>query len=49
MLQTSPAFAQCEIKFVPMFLGGIMQATGNKPPVTIKSMYFKAKCLSPEI
>jgi len=37
VLRSSPAFAQCEIQYVPVFLGGIMQATGNKPPVTIKN------------
>ncbi len=27
----------CEIEYVPVFLGGIMQATGNVPPPTIKA------------
>lgn len=25
----------CDIEFVPMFLGGVMQATGNRPPGTV--------------
>lgn len=35
--QNSPAFKQCDVKFVPIFLGGLMNACGNTPPIAIKS------------
>lgn len=31
------ARTSCEINFVPVFLGGVMQATGNTPPPTVKA------------
>ncbi|WEW59295.1 hypothetical protein PRK78_004764 [Emydomyces testavorans] len=31
----SPVFAKCEVSYVPVFLGGIMKATNNKPPIHI--------------
>ena len=30
-------FKDCEVKYVPVFLGGIMKATGNRPPLAVKS------------
>lgn len=36
--QNSPAFKQCDVKFVPIFLGGLMNACGNTPPIAIKSI-----------
>lgn len=38
--QNSPAFSKCEVTYVPIFLGGLMQACGNNPPVNIKSKPF---------
>ncbi|CAG7918107.1 unnamed protein product [Penicillium olsonii] len=37
VLRNSPAFAQCEVTYVPIFLGGLMQACGNNPPINIKN------------
>ncbi|CAG8090075.1 unnamed protein product [Penicillium salamii] len=37
VLRNSPAFAKCEISYVPIFLGGLMQACGNNPPINIKN------------
>ena len=37
--QTSPAFEQCDVRFVPVFLGGIMNACGNTAPINIKSTF----------
>lgn len=31
------ARTSCKINFVPVFLGGVMQATGNTPPPTVKA------------
>lgn len=39
LMQNSPAFKQCEIKYVPIFLGGLMNACGNTPPIAIKSEF----------
>ncbi|KAL8679651.1 MAG: hypothetical protein Q9224_007015, partial [Gallowayella concinna] len=33
----SPVFANCEITYVPVFLGGIIKACGNTPPIHIKN------------
>lgn len=30
-------FNQCEVNFIPVFLGGIIVACGNTPPIKIKS------------
>lgn len=30
-----PAWKHVKIEYVPIFLGGIMQGTGNKPPGTL--------------
>ncbi|KAJ5860861.1 uncharacterized protein N7529_008171 [Penicillium soppii] len=37
VLRNSPAFAQCEVTYVPILLGGLMQACGNNPPINIKN------------
>jgi len=37
VLKNSPAFKQCDVKFVPIFLGGLMNACGNTPPIAIKN------------
>ena len=36
-LQNSPSFKQCDIKYVPIFLGGLMKTCGNTAPIAIKS------------
>ncbi|CAI7662961.1 unnamed protein product [Penicillium glandicola] len=37
VLQNSPAFSKCEITYVPILLGGLMNACGNSPPINIKN------------
>ncbi|KAK1142797.1 hypothetical protein N8T08_007231 [Aspergillus melleus] len=37
VLRHSPVFAQCNITYAPIFLGGLMSACGNTPPVKIKN------------
>ncbi|KAE8349518.1 thioredoxin-like protein [Aspergillus coremiiformis] len=37
VLQNSPVFAKCDITYIPIFLGGLMKACENTPPVTIKN------------
>ncbi|KAJ4370544.1 hypothetical protein N0V83_005065 [Neocucurbitaria cava] len=37
VLKNSPVFKQCEITYVPIFLGGLMHACGNKAPLSIKN------------
>ncbi|KAH3916106.1 glutathione S-transferase kappa [Parastagonospora nodorum] len=37
ILKNSPVFKQCEITYVPIFLGGLMKACGNTPPLHIKN------------
>ncbi|KAE8147701.1 thioredoxin-like protein [Aspergillus avenaceus] len=37
VLRKSPVFAKCNITYVPIFLGGLMHACGNTPPVNIKN------------
>jgi 2-hydroxychromene-2-carboxylate isomerase len=37
-LQNSPAFAKVDITYVPILLGGLMQACNNSPPINIKSL-----------
>ncbi|PVH96517.1 HCCA isomerase/glutathione S-transferase kappa [Periconia macrospinosa] len=37
VLENSPVFKNCEINYVPVFLGGLMHACGNTPPVEIKN------------
>lgn len=36
-LQHDPIFKQCQITYIPIFLGGIMKTAGNTPPIQIKS------------
>src|ERR1700693_5006577 len=36
-LQNDPVFKKCEITYVPIFLGGVMKACGNIPPIKVKS------------
>ncbi|EON65021.1 hypothetical protein W97_04256 [Coniosporium apollinis CBS 100218] len=36
-LNNFPVFAQCEITYIPIFLGGVMKACGNTPPLRIKN------------
>lgn len=33
--QHSPTFKDIDITYIPVFLGGIMQATGNRPPLAV--------------
>ncbi|MCJ1465404.1 hypothetical protein MMC07_004022 [Pseudocyphellaria aurata] len=35
--QTSPVFKDCDVTFGIVFLGGIMKACGNTPPINIKN------------
>lgn len=35
--QHSPVFKQCDLSYVPIFLGGVMKACGNTAPINIKS------------
>ncbi|KAL4950708.1 thioredoxin-like protein [Aspergillus filifer] len=37
VLRKSPTFSKCDLTFVPIFLGGLMQACGNTPPIRIKN------------
>ncbi|KAF1929652.1 HCCA isomerase/glutathione S-transferase kappa [Didymella exigua CBS 183.55] len=37
VLKNSPAFKQCDIKYVPILLGGLMNTCGNTPPIAIKN------------
>ncbi|KAJ5142898.1 uncharacterized protein N7515_001685 [Penicillium bovifimosum] len=37
VLQNSPAFAKCDITYVPILLGGLMNACGNSPPINVKN------------
>ncbi|TVY47337.1 Glutathione S-transferase kappa [Lachnellula occidentalis] len=32
-----PAFSKCEVTYIPIFLGGVMKACGNTPPINIKN------------
>jgi 2-hydroxychromene-2-carboxylate isomerase len=38
VLQRSAAFKQVEITYIPIFLGGVMKACDNRPPISITSM-----------
>ncbi|CAF9924376.1 hypothetical protein IMSHALPRED_006169 [Imshaugia aleurites] len=38
VLNTSLVFKECEVTYVPVFLGGIMKATENRPPIEIKNI-----------
>ncbi|KAK1065122.1 hypothetical protein LTR74_008234 [Friedmanniomyces endolithicus] len=35
--KNSPTFKQCDVTYIPIFLGGVMQACGNIPPINIKN------------
>jgi 2-hydroxychromene-2-carboxylate isomerase len=37
VLQRSQAFKQVEITYIPIFLGGVMKACDNRPPIQITS------------
>lgn len=37
VVRTSPVFKDCDVAYVPCFLGGIMKLTGNTPPIEIKN------------
>jgi len=37
IVRTSPVFKDCDVTYVPVFLGGIMRSTGNTPPIQIKN------------
>ncbi|GIK03584.1 hypothetical protein Aspvir_007656 [Aspergillus viridinutans] len=37
VLRHSPTFAKCDITYVPIFLGGLMKACENTPPIQIKN------------
>ncbi|KAF7586802.1 hypothetical protein BBP40_008320 [Aspergillus hancockii] len=37
VLRNSPVFAKCQITYIPIFLGGLMNACGNTPPINIKN------------
>ncbi|KAF2499177.1 HCCA isomerase/glutathione S-transferase kappa [Lophium mytilinum] len=36
-LQNFPVFKQCEITYIPIFLGGLMKACGNTAPINVKN------------
>ncbi|ORX96067.1 2-hydroxychromene-2-carboxylate isomerase [Clohesyomyces aquaticus] len=36
-LQNFPVFKQCDVTYVPIFLGGLMKTCGNTPPLQIKN------------
>lgn len=37
--QNSPTFAKCNVTYVPILLGGLMNACNNTAPINIKSEY----------
>ncbi|EKD12264.1 uncharacterized protein L3040_000266 [Drepanopeziza brunnea f. sp. 'multigermtubi'] len=37
VLRNDPVFKECEITYIPVFLGGIMKACNNVPPISIKN------------
>lgn len=37
LVRSSLVFKNCDVTYVPVFLGGIMRATGNTPPIEIKN------------
>jgi 2-hydroxychromene-2-carboxylate isomerase len=38
VLQRSAAFKQVEVTYIPIFLGGVMKACDNRPPISITSI-----------
>jgi 2-hydroxychromene-2-carboxylate isomerase len=48
VLQRSAAFKQVDITYIPIFLGGVMKACDNRPPISITSIpLLPSLCLSP--
>ena len=37
VIRTSPVFKDCEVEYLPVFLGGIMDFLGNTPPAQIRN------------
>ncbi|KAF4553906.1 Hypothetical protein D9617_5g067810 [Elsinoe fawcettii] len=37
LINNSPVFRPCEIKYIPILLGGVMKACNNTPPLKIKN------------
>ncbi|CAL5873738.1 uncharacterized protein PFLUO_LOCUS8020 [Penicillium psychrofluorescens] len=37
VLKNSPTFANCNVQYVPILLGGLMQTCGNTAPINIKN------------
>ncbi|KAL3465539.1 thioredoxin-like protein [Aspergillus heterothallicus] len=37
ILRNSPTFSKCDLTFIPIFLGGLMSACGNTPPIKVKN------------
>lgn len=37
VVRSSPVFKDCNVTYVPVFLGGIMKTTRNTPPIEIKN------------
>ncbi|KAJ5273443.1 hypothetical protein N7478_008568 [Penicillium angulare] len=37
ILRNSPTFANCNVNYVPIFLGGLMNACNNTPPINVKN------------
>ncbi|KAI6794816.1 hypothetical protein KC327_g17000 [Hortaea werneckii] len=35
--KNSPIFKQCDVNYVPVFLGGLMNSANNRPPIEIKN------------
>jgi hypothetical protein len=46
-VKNNPVFANCDVTYVPVFLGGIMTMCNNPPPVNIKSMIHPPSLLFP--
>ncbi|KAH6679818.1 thioredoxin-like protein [Halenospora varia] len=37
ILRNDPTFSKCSVEYIPIFLGGVMKACGNTPPINIKN------------
>ncbi|OQO08846.1 hypothetical protein B0A48_05736 [Cryoendolithus antarcticus] len=37
VVQNNPIFKRCDVTYIPIFLGGVMQACGNTPPIKIRN------------
>lgn len=44
--QNFPVFKQCEVTYVPIFLGGLFNLCGNTTPLSVKSEYPVSACRS---